>query len=182
MRIQLNNTYAPPYYVVVCAVLFVRRIELKRRLQYNLKINKHKSNSLIPPQPKQGGSETKPSWGRLQPNRRLERDLFRKGGTTAWVRDGFFNKKAVTNDTKSVTTWCRRWDLNPHELTFTGFWDLSVCLFRHFCKYIQSVFWRPNIISFLRVVVNKTIFEIFFYKPCDAVFVVRAYNLCCNRL
>ena len=50
----------PPYYVVVCAVLFVRRIQLKRRLLCNLKINKHKSNSLIPSQPKQGGSETKP--------------------------------------------------------------------------------------------------------------------------
>ena len=33
--------------------------------------------------PKQSGSETKPLRGRLQPNRRLERDLFRKGGTTA---------------------------------------------------------------------------------------------------
>ena len=44
--------------------------------------------------PKQSGSETKPLWGRLQPNRRLERDLFRKGGKTAWVRDGFFNKKS----------------------------------------------------------------------------------------
>ena len=82
------------------------------RLRRSDIINKHKSNSLIPPQPKQGGSETKPSWGRLQPNRRLERDLFRKGGTTAWVRDGFFNKKAVTNDTKSVTTWRTRLESN----------------------------------------------------------------------
>ena len=66
--------------------------------------------------PKQGGSKTKPLWGRLQPNRRLERDLFRKGGTTAWVRDGFFNKKAVTNDIKSVTTWSRWQDLNLRPL------------------------------------------------------------------
>ena len=63
IRFQLplgNITRLKAVYHCEAIELAVRRIELKRQLQCNHQINKHKSNSLIPPRPKQGGSETKP--------------------------------------------------------------------------------------------------------------------------
>ena len=59
---QGNITRLKAVYHYEAIELAVRRIELKRQLQCNRQINKHKSNLLIPPQPKQGGNETKPLW------------------------------------------------------------------------------------------------------------------------
>ena len=58
---KANITRLKAVYHCEAIELAARRIELKRQLQRNRQINKHKSNLLIPPQPKQGGSETKPS-------------------------------------------------------------------------------------------------------------------------
>ena len=74
-----------------------------------------------------------------------------------------FNKKAVTNDTKSVTTWCERRDLNPYGIT-TRPSNVRVCRFRH-SRIFSSPFLTTNdIISKSRGSVNTFSENILFFS------------------
>ena len=65
-RCEENTIVGNYFFIFYDMPHFVRRdifafAKVILRLRRSDIINKHKSNSLIPPQPKQGGSETKPS-------------------------------------------------------------------------------------------------------------------------